>query len=194
MYPSVHWPTEQACMHACTHPCPILRAIHSLLLSKGWKHHGLLHLPVLRLLCLEPQKAWQWLWLSLWKPMTAASNHRGTRSMWSPVFKRLPCKDVRHCIPTRNPARPSLLQSFKVRRIARQAVATEETNALQVEVEMKTGDMHKAKTLEVSSLSDIWGGTESITNGHPKWWSSSPWLPAVASLRQLPKCSHTSSR
>lgn len=39
-------------------------------------------------------------------------------------------------------------KALKVRKIARQAVATEETNALQAEVEMKTGDMHRQRLLK----------------------------------------------
>ena len=66
--------------------------------------------------------------------------------------RSLPYRDVHHCIPTRNPARPSLAPSLKVRKIFRQGVAKEEAGEILVEAGRKTGAMHMAKPSEKFKL------------------------------------------
>lgn len=46
------------------------------------------------------------------------------------------------------------MRILKVRKIAKQVVATEEATAIRVEAERKTGDMSMAKPVEKSSLLD----------------------------------------
>lgn len=80
----------------------------------------------------------------------SSSNPQETSSLMT-CPRSLPYRDVHHCIPTRNPARPSLAPSLKVRKIFRQGVATEEAEIL-VEAERKTGAMHMAKPSEKFKL------------------------------------------